>query len=281
MRGIICWIMGLILVGAACYQFEIMELCRNSYHTSALGKQAFLPTIFTNATDGLLDFDDLLCSPRDPAQRDMQVSQAPRYCLQTVLPQAYSRLACDFEAHSYCSQYTCCFWIESIELFVKAQTRSTEAAAKDPELSLKIVNQMLYLVEFEFSIMLGESKDSITHTGYPDYKQERYALVKAVQASAVLTWHCDETRTRALQPREASWGTTLGLIKKMERRLRDYGAQVRCWGKRVNLPTSLHCDEISSTLDTLHMLIREFQRRVSSGSSQCLTRRSPHMAEEL
>jgi hypothetical protein len=185
-------------------------------------------------------------------------------------------MACDFEAHGYCSGHMCRFWIQSLETFVNEQPILTQATAEDQELSLKIINLMLGVVEAEFSANLHILGALAAQKGLVDHQREKHTLEIALQTSAVLIWHCDETRTRALQPKHATWATTLNLVVKMDTRLLQYGAEVDCWSERDNIPASTHCDEIGRTLKILHMLILEFRRRSRWGISQC-----PALKKEL
>jgi len=193
----------------------------------------------------------------------------PRHCYRTKLPAPYLELACDFEAHEYCIASTCTFWFEHVMQAVANNPEPANTAIEDPELSLKIVNAMLTSVELRFVTSLGQLSYAASANGSINRRCEKDTLEVVLQACNVLLWHCDESRARTVRAHEATWNTTYYLLSKMDRRLRQYSMEMRCWVKGGAPSLSHHCDEVEVVLEIFGMLLPEFQRRSESGTATC------------
>jgi hypothetical protein len=200
----------------------------------------------------------------------MYAPKSARYCYKTKLPEPYLELACDFEANDYCSAATCSFWFEHIKNYVSKNKLPFGRATADPELSLKIVNKMLVSVRSNFNAGLDRLGKTMSQTGNVDPRQEKLALEIAFQASVVLFWYCDKSRTQIIEEREVSWIATYNLATAIVTRLRQHTIEMRCLSKVVVSQFSTHCTQINDLLRIFQMLLLELQRRSQVGVSQCL-----------
>ncbi|RYO36333.1 hypothetical protein AA0111_g2762 [Alternaria arborescens] len=266
-RGFFC----MIIVAILAFGIHYYNACYDAaVHLYSISKPVRLYESYTYAPNIEHPSGDLLCYPQDPKIRTRLAPKRPHLCYRTQLPAPYLALACDFEAHDYCMGSTCNFWFEHVMQAAANNPESANtAAAKDPELSLKVINSMLISVEARFVTSLNHLSYVANANSSINRNWEKGTIEAALQTCQVLLWHCDESRARNLRSKEATWSTTYDLLSKMEKRLKQYSIEMRCWVKSVPLSASHHCRELKVVLDIFRMLLSEFQRRSKSGTATC------------
>lgn len=192
--------------------------------------------------------------------------------MDTELSTSFLELACDFEAQGYCVGSDCDFWFKALSDYQKYRQRSATESLHDEDLAVLVVNYYMSVALVAalppqcVARILLEPK--VTQLPFP---WDPFKIVAAAQnATLVMAWHFDESRTRATNS-ELHWLSlnvfALALRVSVEVSAALLGCEPPIFHPEVHFPKQ--CATIQAITNAWTKLAPELERRSEKKVSQC------------